>query len=226
MVCESCVRQAGGIVTQNFSQFEDLLMLAQRLHGKQINGNRLAALSGAGFEAVGMADNIQSDDFTLRMARLAPATVDNIAVMLREKAWTPWWRLKIPWISIPAADDEAHVAAVRHLAEDPHVDAVVVGLDPLSPAMRTLAECESGATISTIRAASRPRCPAWPRPWTSRWWAWWTAAGCTIPWWSGFRPAAWPCSAHRTGPSGHWPCISKGACMRRRCGIEACFQVI
>jgi acyl-CoA synthetase (NDP forming) len=43
----------------------------------------------------------------------------------------------------PAADDEAHVLAVRYLAEDPGVDALVVGLDPLSPAMRTLAECEA-----------------------------------------------------------------------------------
>ena len=34
MVCESCVRQAGGIVAQNFSQFEDVLMLSQRLHSK------------------------------------------------------------------------------------------------------------------------------------------------------------------------------------------------
>ncbi|WP_373499112.1 acetate--CoA ligase family protein [Desulfococcus sp.] len=144
MVCESCVRQAGGIVAQNFSQFEDLLMLAQRFHGKRINGNRLAALSGAGFEAVGMADNIQSDDYTLRMARLDAATVDKIAVMLREKGLDALVQVKNPLDINPGADDEAHVAAVRHLAEDPHVDAVVVGLDPLSPAMRTLAECESG----------------------------------------------------------------------------------
>jgi hypothetical protein len=32
---------------------------------------------------------------------------------------------------------------VKYLAGDPSVDAVVVGLDPLSPAMRTLAECET-----------------------------------------------------------------------------------
>ncbi|MGD9212370.1 MAG: acetate--CoA ligase family protein, partial [Desulfobacteraceae bacterium] len=78
MVCESCVRQAGGIVAENFSQFEDLLMLSQRLHSKQINGNRLAALSGAGFEAVGMADNIQSDDFAMQMTRFSSTTIEKI----------------------------------------------------------------------------------------------------------------------------------------------------
>ena len=36
------------------------------------------------------------------------------------------------------------VTGIHVLAEDPQVDAVVVGLDPLSPAMRTLAEGKSG----------------------------------------------------------------------------------
>jgi acyl-CoA synthetase (NDP forming) len=143
MVCESCVRQAGGIVAQNFTQFEDLLMLSQRLHGKQINGNRLAALSGAGFEAVGMADNIQSDDFTMKMARFSSSAVEQIEAMLEEKGLNRLVEVKNPLDINPGADDEAHILAVKYLAHDPGVDAVVVGLDPLSPAMRTLAECEA-----------------------------------------------------------------------------------
>jgi acyl-CoA synthetase (NDP forming) len=143
MVCESCVRQAGGIVAQTFPQFEDLLMLSQRLHSKDINGNRLAALSGAGFEAVGIADNIQSDDFTLKMARFSAASVEKIEAMLVDKRLDRLVEVKNPLDINPGADDEAHVSAVEFLAEDPSVDAVVVGLDPLSPAMRTLAECEA-----------------------------------------------------------------------------------
>ncbi|MCG8565958.1 MAG: acetate--CoA ligase family protein, partial [Desulfobacterales bacterium] len=53
MVCESCVRQAGAIVARNFSEFQELMFLAESLHRKRVNGNRLAAVSGAGFEAVG-----------------------------------------------------------------------------------------------------------------------------------------------------------------------------
>lgn len=144
MVSESCVVQAGGIVAQHFTQFEDLLMLAQRLHDKRINGDRLAALSGAGFEAVGMADNIRSGDVALQMARLSPATMENITTMLAEKRLAHLVEVKNPLDINPGADDEAHIRAVRYLAADPGVDAVVVGLDPLSPAMRTLAECERG----------------------------------------------------------------------------------
>ena len=143
MVCESCVRQAGGMVARTFSQFEDLLMVAQRLHHKRINGNRLAAVSGAGFEAVGMADNIQAEDFALRMAGFSAETDDKLKALLRAKSLETLVEIKNPLDINPAADDETHVAAVKYLAQDPGIDAVVVGLDPLSPAMRTLAECEA-----------------------------------------------------------------------------------
>jgi acyl-CoA synthetase (NDP forming) len=143
MVCESCVTQAGGIVAETFSQFEDLLMLSQRLHGKRINGNRLAAVSGAGFEAVCIADNIQSETFAMQMAAFGPDAAGKLRQMLVEKGLDRLVEVKNPLDINPAADDEAHVRAVQYLAEDSGVDAVVVGLDPLSPAMRTLAESDS-----------------------------------------------------------------------------------
>ncbi len=52
MVCEPCATQAGAVFADNIAQFEGLLILASMLHGKKINDSRLAAVSGAGFEAV------------------------------------------------------------------------------------------------------------------------------------------------------------------------------
>lgn len=143
MVCESCVRQAGGIVAQTFSQFEDLLVLSQRLHSKEVFGNRLAAVSGAGFEAVGIADNIQSDDFQMTMAGFTGSTIQKIRQILKDKRLDGLVEVKNPLDINPGADDEVHVRVVAELANDANVDAVVVGLDPLSPAMRTLPEDES-----------------------------------------------------------------------------------
>ncbi|MDJ0780714.1 MAG: acetate--CoA ligase family protein [Desulfosarcinaceae bacterium] len=142
MVCESCVRQAGGMVAQSFSQFEDLLMLSQRLHHKRVDGTRLAVLSGAGFEAVGMADNIQSDDYCMQMAVFSAAPVAKIEKLLAQKGLAQLVTVQNPLDINPAADDEAHLLTTRYLLEDANVDAVVVGLDPLSPAMRTLEACE------------------------------------------------------------------------------------
>ena len=140
MVCESCVRQAGAIVAQNFNQFQDLFLLAETLHSKKIRGNRLAAVSGAGFEAVGMADSIHSDDYAMQLAPFAPDTVDKIAGVLREKKLDALVGIVNPLDINPAADDDSHARIAAILAADPGVDAVVLGLDPLSPAMHTLAD--------------------------------------------------------------------------------------
>jgi acyl-CoA synthetase (NDP forming) len=140
MVCESCVRQAGAIVAQNFNQFQDLFLLAETLHDKRIRGNRLAAVSGAGFEAVGMADSIQSDDYAMQLAPFAQESAEKIAGVLREKRLDALVSIVNPLDINPAADDDAHARIAAILAADPGVDAVVLGLDPLSPAMHTLAE--------------------------------------------------------------------------------------
>ena len=138
MVCESCVSQAGAIVARNFSEFQELMLLSGTLSLKPIRGNRLAAVSGAGFEAVGMADSIQSDDFSMELARFEPGTRDAIAEILTAKGLSAFVTLSNPLDINPAADDEAHARITGILAEDPNVDAVVVSMGPLSPAMQTL----------------------------------------------------------------------------------------
>ena len=138
MVCESCIQQAGGIVARSFSEFEELLILSQRLHDREILGNRLAALSGAGFEAVGMADSIHSDEFQMRMANFTKATQKQLQGLIEQHRLEGLVTVKNPLDINPGADDQLHMEAVAILAEDPGVDAIVVGLDPLSPAMLTL----------------------------------------------------------------------------------------
>ena len=145
MVCESCVRQAGAIVAQNFSQFQDLFLLAETLYGKKIRGNRLAAVSGAGFEAVGMADSIQSDDYAMELAPFGPGTVEGIGELLREKRLDRLVSVVNPLDINPSADDEVHARVAALVAADPSVDAVILGLDPLSPAMHTLGDTDVAA---------------------------------------------------------------------------------
>jgi acyl-CoA synthetase (NDP forming) len=138
MVCESCVSQAGAIVARNFSEFQELMLLAETLSKKPIRGNRLAAVSGAGFEAVGMADSIQSDDFSMALAKFEQKTRDTIADMLEARGLSSFVTLSNPLDINPGADDYTHAMITQVLANDPNVDAVVVSMDPLSPAMKTL----------------------------------------------------------------------------------------
>lgn len=138
MVCESCINQAGAMVADSFMQFEDLYLLATLLHECDINGNRLAAVSGAGFEAVGMADSIQGDDFEMKMAEFSAETSARLETMIREHRLDALVDVKNPMDINPAANDQLHADIVETLVQDSNIDGVVVGLDPLSPAMQTL----------------------------------------------------------------------------------------
>ena len=138
MVCESCVSQAGAIVARTFNEFQELMLLAETLNTKIIRGNRLAAVSGAGFEAVGMADSIQSDDFTMEFARFGSKTVADVRSVLVAKGLERLVTISNPIDINPGADDQVHGDIAAILCRDPGVDAVILSVAPMSPAMQTL----------------------------------------------------------------------------------------
>ena len=137
---ESVVRHAGAILAEDFSAFDDLFYIAGALHDKEIGGNRLGAISGAGFEAIGMADAIETDDFAMRMGALGEATIGRIGEILVAKKLDALVEVRNPIDINPGADDEAHLQITEAFLLDPEIDAVVVGLDPTAPAIRALEE--------------------------------------------------------------------------------------
>jgi acyl-CoA synthetase (NDP forming) len=143
MVCESCVRQAGAMVARTFSEFQELFFLAETQSRKIISGNRLAAVSGAGFEAVGMADSIDSDDYHIQLAQFSGVTNKRIQGILAQKGLQSLVTVVNPLDINPAADDETHALIAEAILDDSGVDAIVLSLDPLSPAMRTLHDPQS-----------------------------------------------------------------------------------
>ena len=135
---DSVVRHAGAIVAEDFSAFDDLFYIAGALHQKQIRGKRLGAISGAGFEAVGMADSIESDNFSMEMGALEPDTVRHVEEILAAKKLDALVEVRNPIDINPGADDEAHLQITEAFLQDPNIDAVVVGLDPTAPSIRAL----------------------------------------------------------------------------------------
>ncbi len=138
VVFESVLRQAGAIVAEDFHAFDDLFYIAGALHHKKIGGKRLGAISGAGFEAVGMADSVDSDTFSMEMGELLPATVRRVEEVLAAKRLDALVEVRNPIDINPGADDEAHLLITEAFAADPNIDAVVVGLDPTAPSVRAL----------------------------------------------------------------------------------------
>lgn len=154
-VCESCLTQAGAMVARSFGQFTELYMLAKSLHGKVISGNRMAAVSTAGYEAVGMADNIAGDDFELRMAGFRTTTRERIARALEGCGLDKLVEVKNPLDLNPAATDALFVEVVEALAADPGVDLAVIGMIPLTPSMSSLAMDTSQNIAERISAIAR-----------------------------------------------------------------------
>lgn len=134
----SVLRQAGAMVAPDFNAFDDLFYIAGALHEKNIGGRRLGAISGAGFEAVGMADSIESDGFSMEMGQLAPDTSHQVEAILEAKKLSALVEVTNPIDINPGADDETHLQIVQAFLQDPNIDAVVVGLDPTAPSVRAL----------------------------------------------------------------------------------------
>jgi acyl-CoA synthetase (NDP forming) len=137
---ESVVRHAGAMVAQDVTAFDDLFYIAGALHGRRIGGRRLGAISGAGFEAVSMADSIESDSFAMEMGALSPATIDRLKEILAAKRLDALVEVNNPIDINPGADDEAHLQIAEAFLKDSSIDAVVVALDPTAPAVRALEE--------------------------------------------------------------------------------------
>lgn len=138
MVCESLVRQSGAMVAQTLSELEDLYQLCSLFDDETVRGTRLAAVSGAGFEAVAMADAIQGDGYALTMAEFNEETCAKLRKLFEEKKLDSLVQITNPLDINPASDDHTHLRVAEILVADPGVDGLVIGVDPLSPAVRSL----------------------------------------------------------------------------------------
>ena len=140
MVCESCVGKAGAMVAETFNIFEGLLRLSSKLWNKQIKGNRLAAISNAGYEAVGIADNIFGDDYRMEMARFKVESDKKLANLLHEAQLDHIASQKNPLDITPMASENTYISAIKILLSDDNVDLLVVAIVPLTPMLQTLAD--------------------------------------------------------------------------------------
>lgn len=136
-LADSVLRQAGAIVAEDFEAFDDLFYIAGALHHKKV-GPRVGGISGAGFEAVGIADSIESDNFSLEIGALEEGTVRRVGEILVAKRLDALVEVRNPIDINPGADDDAHLQITQAFLDDPNIDAVVVGLDPTAPSIRGL----------------------------------------------------------------------------------------
>lgn len=140
MVCESCIHQAGAMVADTFNEFEGLLRLSCTLYKKTVSGCRLAAISNAGYEAVGIADNILGEDYRLEMAGFSQKSVDALHTLLSGAGLDSLTSVQNPLDITPMASADVYRNVIQTLLEDDNIDALVVAIVPLTPILHTLPE--------------------------------------------------------------------------------------
>lgn len=136
-ICQSAAAAAGAIVAETFKEFEQLLELATALHGKAISGRRIAAISNAGYETVGMADSIKGPRHRMEIPELSPAEQARLEETLTRHKLHALVNARNPLDLTPMASDQAYEDCVRVFLEDDAVDAVVTSFVPLTPSMLT-----------------------------------------------------------------------------------------
>ncbi|MFH1676288.1 MAG: CoA-binding protein, partial [bacterium] len=136
-VADAVLKRAGCIVTHTFDEYTDLLMLCSMLSGHWAGANRLAVISGAGYETVGMADNLRSPDYKFEFADISEVTRERIHDALKKYRLDGLVDIRNPIDLTPMAVDAAHVEILKSFADDPSVDIILDACVPLSPAMKT-----------------------------------------------------------------------------------------
>jgi acyl-CoA synthetase (NDP forming) len=139
-VCEAIIRHAGAHVARTFTEFLDLTKISSLMGDRPWAGRRLGALSNAGFEAVGIADNLHGESWNLELAPLSPETRRRLAEALARGHLDTLVDVRNPLDLTPMAGDQPHEEAVRAFLEAAEVDLVLCATVPLTPAMATLGE--------------------------------------------------------------------------------------
>jgi acyl-CoA synthetase (NDP forming) len=139
-VCQAAVEHAGGMFAETFREFEQLLELSAALHGRKVAGVRLGLITNAGYEAVGMADNIHDGSRDLEVTELSDASLKALSAVLEEGGLGRIVNARNPLDLTPMASEEVYEGAVRAMLESDAVDAVVVSAVPLTAALKTAAD--------------------------------------------------------------------------------------
>ncbi len=158
--CWHLARAVGVLVAESFADFEGLVRVSCALAGRERKGPRVMLMSNAGFEVVGMADQLRGEGHALELAKLSAATRERVLAALVRCKVDELVDVKNPLDVTPSAPDSAHLEIARAVLEDEGVDALVMGLVPMAPTLAALGEALLGAeslarTMPALFAATK-----------------------------------------------------------------------
>lgn len=150
--CWHLARAAGVLVAETFAEFDGLVRVSCALADRRHTARRVMLLSNAGFEVVAMADQLRGEDWALELAKLSPTTLQAAKEVLAKFKVDELVDVKNPLDLTPSSPDAAYLELARAVLRDDGVDALVLGVVPMSPQLSSLAEdlASPGSLANTL----------------------------------------------------------------------------
>jgi len=133
-VTRELAQAAGIVVADSLADFEDLVRLFTLLRHKRADGNRLGAVSNAGYECVAIADTLGRLD----LPAFDEVTSSRLQAVFRAARIDSVVDVHNPIDLTPMTGDAAYDDVVRAVMEADGVDIGIVGCVPLTAALNTL----------------------------------------------------------------------------------------
>jgi len=134
-VTRELFEQAGAIVCSNLDEFDDAMTMFTLLDGKKARGNRLGAVSNAGFECVAIADNLGG----MKLAAFSESSAYELQDIFVQTKIADIVDVHNPLDLTPMAGDDAYEMSFRTVLLNEGTDLGIVGIVPLTVMMNTLA---------------------------------------------------------------------------------------
>jgi acyl-CoA synthetase (NDP forming) len=137
-VCKNILKNHGVLWADSFTELEENVKMFHGLKNKVVTGNRIGAVSDAGFESVGMADNLKIYGKGLETPKLQPAERAKIEEIYKKGRLLEIANINNPLDITPSGNDDVYINSPKVFLETEYMDAVLLGIVPLSPANSTL----------------------------------------------------------------------------------------
>ncbi|MBK7405152.1 MAG: indolepyruvate oxidoreductase subunit beta [Phycisphaerales bacterium] len=152
-ICCAGATAAGALVAEDFTDFEHLLELSAYLHDRNVRGVRVGAISNAGFETVGLGDQLRGQRGEVELPSLDEETRAAIERMLEAQQLGSLVDPRNPLDLTPMAGEAAYEAAALAMLRSEGLDALLISAVPLTPALATTdAELGSGDSLAGVVA--------------------------------------------------------------------------
>lgn len=133
-VTKALFESIGAMVCDSLDEFDDAIRTFTLLEGRKAKGNRLGALSNAGFECVAFADNLGG----MKLADFSDRTNAILSGVLKDAGISDIVDLHNPLDITPMGSDEAYDRSFRAIMADENTDIGIVGIVPFTSRMNSL----------------------------------------------------------------------------------------